>query len=216
MATTGELTTVIAQAAGVNPQSIIQVARNLRAGKLLSSGGRGRHAARMTIRDATLIVIAMLISDQPAAAARAIEDCRRLTFAGQIEPGGPPQSLFCLPYGCASEGGKALNFIDAVVYVITTLASHPGKWDDKSSYVRISFDTEDVSCQIETESGIYIYRVIEYLASVVPKLSAKGEEALEFWTAIRGSYQHSKIWVRRTIGSEILLAIAQTFTEPQA
>ena len=214
MVTTTDLTAIVASATGVNPQSIVQIIRNLRSAGLLSSGGRGRHAAKMSAKDAALVIVAMLISDRPTDAAQAVKDSRHLVWVAWREATKPEPSIFVFPDGDRGENGAAglpLQLIDALVHVLKKLAAwKPGAG---RSTVKICFDTEDLSCQIVTSAGEQRYFVTEQWAERITALNAKGEEDLKIWKALRKSYQLSRISVRRTIHHNTLFEIAQLFAE---
>ncbi|MGY0790084.1 hypothetical protein ACW7BJ_11965 [Azospirillum argentinense] len=64
MATIGEMATALAAVTGVSEATVAQVSRILRDAGMITSGGRGRSAAKMTADDCANLLIAVMITDQ--------------------------------------------------------------------------------------------------------------------------------------------------------
>ena len=83
--------------------------------------------------------------------------------------------------------------------------------DIARSFVEVSFDTYDFTCEIKTGQHILYYSDKLYIAS--PAVSGQTSDGIRDWEALRKSYRTSKITVRRAIHHATLLEIAKAFAE---
>src|ERR1700687_3500599 len=82
MALLSELVTAVAQAEGMEEVTVGVFARHAREAGLISQAGRGRGAARMTVRDAANLIIAVNACALAKYVRYGVEDFRSLTSTG--------------------------------------------------------------------------------------------------------------------------------------
>jgi hypothetical protein len=90
MTTLSELVNTIAKVEGIDPATVTLIARSVREAGLITTGGRGPSAARMTYRDAANLIIAVNASPTAREAPHTVQVYRALeswsrsfTYAGQ-------------------------------------------------------------------------------------------------------------------------------------
>src|ERR1700722_4299287 len=79
MGTLSHLVETIAAVEGIDPATVALIARHIREANLISTGGRGPSAARMTITDAANLLIGVNATRIAAEAAQVVRTLRSLT-----------------------------------------------------------------------------------------------------------------------------------------
>lgn len=116
MASPGELVSVVASTLGINEATAFVYARHLREANLLTKGGRGRSAAKMSDLDAARLVVAFLATEAAVSAPQAVEDFGPLTLSDlELNRDEPTLTLTNL---CGERFGTPHTFEEAVAALI--------------------------------------------------------------------------------------------------
>jgi hypothetical protein len=129
MATLSHLVETIAAVEGIDPATVALIARNIREADLISTGGRGTSAARMTLTDAANLLIgvnATRVAAEAVDAVRAYRDLQAYEFHSLSDPS-PESSL-----------GRLGDTIEQLIE-----ASGAGKLPDPFFEKGISLDMEE-------------------------------------------------------------------------
>lgn len=215
MPNAAELTTVISEATGADRATVAWVVRVLREAHLITSGGRGRNVVKMTPADAIYILVAMLFTDRPVDAVKSIGDAKRLVFTKAKSLPTPRKSVFNFAIdkkSLKSGASDPRDFFDALVHIIETIA-RSGDENVESSFVQITFNSQDLGCQIEMSDAVLRYTWAEHWAYFSPTLNEAGQEAQRFFQAMREQYRISKMGITRTWFHETIYPVAKTFAE---
>ena len=120
MATPGELITAVASVLGVPEATVFQFDRQLAEGGLRSKRGRGRSAARVTPRDASNLLIAVVASPAVKDAVRTCRTYASLPFNYKV---GDDRKLFAnAGLRCLAELPRKHTLSEALIALITGLA----------------------------------------------------------------------------------------------
>ena len=120
MATSIEMSRIIALATGIAPRTTLQVVRTLGEEGLISRGGRGNNAPAMTTRDAARQLIVLLVSERPADAAKAVRTFGALRLVAGAVPFGEGD------YNGAFAPAYAATFEEAIAEILQYLADRRG------------------------------------------------------------------------------------------
>jgi hypothetical protein len=230
MATSGTMTKTIAQATRIPESKIALVVRELREAGLLTKGARGVNAARMTPLDAARVLIAVLVSDRPTDAPKAVRDFGHfLCFETTPNEGLIDSQEFTIDLPAGH------SFEDSVAAIIQRLAddSKRTSWVtlrqlldtsriDKSikepcspPKITIAVHLDVSSCIISlpkaTMQFVNLSMIDMFLKSINNRPEAiSGDLARRVMTEAT-AYKTSEILVRREISSEVLVPISADF-----
>lgn len=133
----------VANAYRVDEKTVTLFARLLKEARLLTSGGRGRHAPHMQPIDAARMTIALLATDKPARAVDRLERFRNLTFQ-------PTESKGPFPSALGIEEGTTLE------QVLTNLFAADLETDElfeRAPYVEIHENARRATIEFSGETG---------------------------------------------------------------
>jgi len=152
MATSGVLTKTIAHATGVHERTVAMVVRELRTTGLLRTGARGVNAPHMLPIDAARVLIAILVSERPVDAPKAVRDFGSLE-CGKITPRNVPPTI---DHGFILELPERHLFEDGLAFVIQKYAQAP--WGAMSApFLKVSASVNNMQAEIELLTHRYCY-----------------------------------------------------------
>jgi hypothetical protein len=204
MATSIEMSRIIAAAAGIAPKTTLQVVRTLGEAALISRGGRGNNAPEMTTRDAARFLIAILVTERPADAPKAV----RAFGALRLVAGGVPVGEG--DYNVAFAPAIAATFEEAIAEIIQYLADRPAGEDDLPN-ISISANVSELLGTIESGGLRYAYAH----SSVRALIDGEANNIAPHF-ALREQYANSKRRVRYEFAIDVLAAVAAHFQTVEA
>jgi hypothetical protein len=197
MATSGGISKIVAGATGVVPETVLLNTRILREAGLLTVGGRGSNAPAMTTRDAARLVIALLTTDRPSDGPEAVREFGQLRRA----TGGVPTEEGDHRFQFQPAG----RFEDALAALLEALAALPDF--EAPPKIIVAANVNELLCTIEVQGLRYSY----LHSSLRDKADQKTDSIEPFVFALREQYRKSRIRVRREIGTDVLVPIADNF-----
>jgi hypothetical protein len=201
MVTSGVLTKTIATATGLG-STVALVVRQLREHGLLTTGARGVNAPPMTPLDAARVLIALLVTDSPLDAVKAVE-----SFGSLVRVNFPPREYQGL-HGIDDtiDGGKTATFEGALAAVIRWLSWRPR--DSGETKVGVSVTINDLAAQIDLPWMRY-----QYAHKLLQVGANEGTHIETPFFDLRAAYRQSKIRIRREFTEEVLLPVVEDFRE---
>jgi hypothetical protein len=216
MATSGTMTTTIADATGIPAATVAVVVRFLREADLLPTGRPGVHATAMTTLDAARTLIGLLVAaDRPVKAPDAVRDFGALQWGGIIPRPIPatsvPEHAFTL-----SELPAQHRFDEALAYVIGKYARM-----GKPLFLRVSVYVNELRAEVELLSHKYTYVYHRLLDLSVEKPnrtpaepSIVTSEDYSIWTefdTVRKEYNNRKIHAQYMLREDVIIPISADF-----
>jgi hypothetical protein len=199
--TPGELAKTIAKATGIELQVVTQFFRRLREADMLAKKGRGPSAASMTRLDAARVLVAMLITERPVDAPKAVRDFGTLRLHG-YSPIDSPSHDFGI-----DEKDDGETFEEGTAAILRFLAGLSVE-EAKKVKVQIWSTVNDLVGRIDGPAYRHSYAHQELLAH------RSGKDAnLETFYALRAPYRGTRFTTNRGMDQEILLPVAAMFRE---